>query len=84
MKTIQWLSLFIVTILLAERVNSGKLFDRSFEVRRREKRQAGLMPVLFLVAAAKAVFGKAYIAGSLIKSRGGVGGGQWGNQPPGE
>ena len=56
-----------------------------YEIKYRDKRQAGLMPVLFLVAAAKAVFGGGFLAGTLVKgAKYGGGGRGWSNMPPGE
>lgn len=72
MKHIKWL-LFAVTCLFL--VSSHSLADSSvandpFNARKqRVKRQAGLMSVLVMAAAAKAVFGGAYIVGSLIKGQ---------------
>lgn len=74
MKFIKLFSIFIVTIILVEKCFSRIILPSSNElIKYRYKRQAGMMPVLFLVAAAKAVFSKAYIAGSI--ARGGMYGG---------
>ena len=57
--------------------------DNPEKVRKgRVKRQAGLMSALMMVAAAKAVFGGAYIAGSLLKGQ--KGGNNNNYLPPGK
>lgn len=69
MKHIKWLFLALACLFLMSTQTAIHASPIDKVRRERVKRQAGLMSALVMVAAAKAVFGGAYIAGSLLKGQ---------------